>query len=205
MTQRDLRELVAGIAVRQEHLFERAERLFETVGRQGEDTDRRLKENALRMKETEIFIQELGKQIGKLGEKFGGFTEGMALPSMQKVLEARFGMNVITPRVRVRKGGRTMELDVLAYSNLPESDAVYIVEIKSHLREDGLQQMLRILREFRGFFPEHAEKKIYGILAAVDLSPKMRDKVLREGIYLACIHDEEFGLQVPQDFQPRAF
>jgi hypothetical protein len=78
-------------------------------------------------------------------------------------------------------------------------------EVKSHLREDGLEQMKKILREFRDFFPEHKNKKIYGILTAVDGPLDVQEKVLREGIYLARIHDEEFELDVPEDFKPRAY
>ena len=65
--------------------------------------------------------------------------------------------------------------------------------------------MKKILREFRDFFPEHEDKKVYGILAAVDAPEDVRERVLREGIYLARIHDEEFELAVPKDFNPRAF
>lgn len=156
------------------------------------------------VKETTRVVREVGRQLGALGEKFGSFTEGMALPSMRKLLEQRFRMNVIAPRVRVRRGDRSLELDVLAYSNA-EVNEVYIVEVKSHLREDGLDQMNKILREFRDFFPEHQDKKVFGILAAVDVPDNVRRKVLRQGIYLARIHDEEFELEVPQDFKPRAF
>lgn len=97
-----------------------------------------------------------------------------------------------------------MELDVLAYAN-SDVNAVYVVEVKSHLREDGLEQMRKILRDFREFFPAHRDKKIYGILAAVDAPEDIRQKVLQEGIYLARIHDEEFELEVPEDFKPRAY
>jgi hypothetical protein len=159
---------------------------------------------AVRQAETDRFIKELGKQIGGLGEKFGGFTEGMAYSSMQKLLRERFGMSVISPRVSSRKNSRTMEIDVLAYSN-SNLNEVYVVEVKSHLREDGLQQMLRILHEFHDFFPGHEGKKVYGILAAVDIPDDVRDRVLREGIYLARIHDDLFEIQVPEGFQPRAF
>lgn len=150
------------------------------------------------------FLREVGRQIGSLGDKFGSFSEGMAFPSMRKLLEKRFRMNVIAPRVRARRGGRSLELDVLAYSNA-EINEVYVVEVKSHLREDGLEQMKKILREFRDFFPEHEDKKVYGILAAVDAPEDVRERVLREGIYLARIHDEEFELAVPEGFKPRAF
>lgn len=161
------------------------------------------RQTALEGDRTWKVVQEVGRQIGALGEKFGSFTEGMALPSMQKLLFDRFHMTVVAPRLRIRKGGRSLELDVLAYSH--EIDEVYIVEVKSHLREDGLEQMLRILRDFRDFFPEHRNKKLFGIVAAVDVSPEMVDRVLKAGLYLARIHDEEFQLQVPADFAPRAF
>ncbi|HEY4562904.1 MAG TPA: DUF3782 domain-containing protein [Thermoanaerobaculia bacterium] len=153
---------------------------------------------------TDKQIDELRKELGGLGAKFGGFTEGMAYPSMKKILQERFGMSVIAPNVSARKNGRTMEVDVLAYSNADVNE-VYVVEVKSHLREDGIQQILRILREFHNFYPGHDGKKVYGILAAVHVSEDLEKRVLKEGIYLARIHDETFEITVPDSFQPRAF
>jgi hypothetical protein len=92
----------------------------------------------------------------------------MASPAMTKILMQRFGMSTVAAQVRSRKNGRSLELDVLAYSNSRQNEA-YVIEVKSHLREDGLDQLRRTLREFREFFPEHADKKVYGILAAVDI------------------------------------
>ena len=82
---------------------------------------------------------------------------------------------------------------------------VYVVEVKSTLREEGLEQMLRILREFHDFFSGHRGKKLYGILAAVNVPDNVRNKVLKAGIYLARIHDESFEISVPESFQPRAY
>lgn len=235
MTDLELKELVAGLAVRQtdsEQRMDRAERylaeasrIFAESAERHKEIDRAFSESAERHKEIDHAfaesaerhkeidrerqetwrqIKELGKQIGGLGQKFGGFTEGMAYPSMKKILEQRFHMDTISPRVSSRKNGRKMEVDVLAYSNSAVNE-VYVVEVKSHLRDDGVDQMLRILREFHHFFPGHSGKKVYGILAAVDFPDDVRDRVLREGIYLACIHDESFELAVPRDFRPRAF
>ena len=60
-------------------------------------------------KETDRQIRELGKQIGGLGKKFGSFTEGLALPSLEKQLRDRFGMEVISPSVRASKQGQHLE------------------------------------------------------------------------------------------------
>ncbi|MCA2624890.1 MAG: DUF3782 domain-containing protein, partial [Microcystis sp. M20BS1] len=72
------------------------------------------KENAQQQKETDKQLKELGKQIGGLGTKFGSFTEGLALPSMETILGQQFGMEVISPSVRVSKEGQHLEIDVLA-------------------------------------------------------------------------------------------
>ncbi len=171
--------------------------------RRMQETDRLMQETALRMQETDRFLKEVGRQLGGLGDKFGSFTEGLALPSMTKILTERFHMSVVSPSVRVESDGRAFEIDVLAYSG--KRDEVYVVEVKSHLRMDAIRQIKRILREFHDFIPGHRGKRLYGILAGVDAPKAVRERVLREGIYLAIIHDEEFELQVPADFQPRAF
>jgi hypothetical protein len=133
MTDLELKEFVASLAIRQA------------------ETDRQIRESQTR---TDRQIEELGKQLGGLGQKFGGFTEGMAFPSMQKILREQFGMDVVSVRNIARKNGRSLEIDAMAYAN-GEVNTVYVVEVKSHLREDGLQQMLRILREFHDFYPGH--------------------------------------------------
>ena len=198
MTDEELKELVASLAVAQRE-----------TDRQLKETDRQLKETDRQLKETDRHrlrkqLKELGKQIGGLGEKFGGFTEGMALPSMTKILTEDFGMEVVTPRVKVRKAGRSLELDVLAYAN-SECNAAYVVEIKSHLRPDGIEQLQNILEQFRTFFPEHADKALYGIMAVVDAPEDLRQEALSAGIFMAGINDEQFKLEVPKNFQPKAW
>lgn len=168
------------------------------------DTDVRMKDTDAKMKYTDAKIRELGKQIGGLGEKFGSFTEGLALPSMEKILQQRFGMEVISPSVRVSKGGQHLEIDVLAYAN-SAINRVYLVEVKSHPREESIAQIKSLLARFRDYFPEHKDKAVFGILAAVDLSADIRERALHEGLYVARIHDNVFELDTPDEFQPRAW
>jgi hypothetical protein len=165
------------------------------------ETDRQLKELG---KQTDRQLKELGKQIGGLGAKFGSFTEGLALPSMETILRQRFGMEVVSPSVRVSKEGQHIEIDVLAYTN-GNLNTAYIVEVKSHAREDSIIQLKSILQRFRTFFPEHKDKQLYGILAAVDMSPELRQKTLQEGFYVARIHDQVFELDTPENFQPQGY
>jgi hypothetical protein len=149
-------------------------------------------------------LKHLAEQLGGLGNKFGSYTEGLKVPSLKKILEDKFQAEVLMPRVKVRRGGKTMELDLLAYSNGAKNQA-HLVEIKSHLDEEGLAQIKKQLADFPKFFPEHREKELYGLLAAVDFTDAMAKKVIKEGIFLAHVHNEVFRLQVPAGFRPKSF
>ena len=199
-TRRELAQWMKELSESQKKTDRQLREVGRWIGGLGEES----RKTDQQLRKTDQQLREIGKQLGGLGDKFGSFTEGLALPSMTKILTRDFKMSGIAPRVRVRDNGHSMEVDVLAWSKDPAGDAV-VVEVKSHLREDGLEQMRKILREFRDFFPEHAHRKVYGILAAVDVPDDLRGKVLREGIYLARIHDGQFELQVPQGFQAQAF
>jgi len=193
MTDHELKELVASLVTAQKE-----------TDRQLKETDRQMKETDRQMKETDRQIKALGKQIGGLGEKFGSFTEGLALPSMTHLLSERFGMEVVSPSVRVSKQGEHMEIDVLAYANSDINEA-YLVEVKSHAREESIEQLRNLLERFRRFFPEHKNKTAYGILAAVDLPDALRERILKAGFYVARIHDQVFELDVPANFRPKPY
>jgi len=177
---------------------------FEDIKQLFRETDLIIKETAQRQKETDKQLKELGKQIGGLGNKFGSFTEGMAFPSMQRILMDKFKMEFVSPRVKVRKNGETIELVVFAYANA-EINKVYVVEVKSHVRSNDLEKMIDDLKRLPRFFPEHKNKTLYGILAAVDVTDEMKKQILDSGIYLALIRDDTFCLDVPENFKPKRF
>jgi hypothetical protein len=178
--------------------------LLKEVSQQQKENAQQIKETDRQQQKTDKQLKELGKQIGGLGAKFGSFTEGLALPSMETILRQRFGMKVVSPSVRASEDGQHLEIDVLAYTN-GELNTAYIVEVKSHAREESITQLKSILQRFRSFFPEHKDKKLYGILAAVHVSPELREKILQEGFYVARIHDQVFELDIPDNFQPQIY
>ncbi len=197
MTDEELKALVASIAIAQhetDHQIQELRASQQETDRQLQETDRQLRKQ----------MKELGKQIGGLGEKFGSFTEGMAFPAMSRILTRKFGMEAITTRLKVRKGGKTLELDVFGYANSTLNRAI-VVEVKSHLRAEAIPQMEQIMGQVRDFLPEHRDKQFYGMVAIVDGSDKLRREVMEAGFYLAEIHDEQFLLKTPADFVPKGW
>ena len=91
-----------------------------------------------------------------------------------------------------------------AYAN-GDINRAFLVEVKSHLRDEAIGQLKTKLNRFRDFFPGHGDKQLYGLLAAVDWPPALKAQAIGEGLYVARIHDDVFDLEVEPDFQPRAF
>lgn len=84
-------------------------------------------------------------------------------------------------------------------------NAVYVAEVKNQVREEGIEQLLRILEEFAEWFPEHKNKKLFGILAAVDILEALRPKVFEKGLYMTKIYNDLFELQSAEAFVHRRF
>jgi len=115
--------------------------MLRALAQQSAETDMRMRDTDERMKQTGRRLDQLGQQIAGLGDKFGYFTEGMALPSMERLLTERFGMENISPRHRVRRLGREQEYDVLAWAN-GDVNSVVLVEVKSRVRVEAIEQLL---------------------------------------------------------------
>src|SRR5262245_22233231 len=189
MTDQELRDLVASIATMQAEAARQEEKRAE----ERKEVEEELAEER---RKTERVIRQVNKQLGELGNKFGSFTEGMAWPSMRKLLLQDFEMNFAAPRQLARMNGRTLELDALAYDDGTRNE-VYVVEVKSHLTQEGIEQLLNSLAAFPTFYPHLRDRKLYGIIAAVDISDALRQAALKRGLYVARINDDTFKLSVP--------
>ena len=189
------------------------------------ETDRQLKESSLQLRrelnesslqlrreleeshaKTARQITELGQHIGGLHNKFGSYVEALAFPSIERVLSDKFGTDSFSSRCkRSNKQGGLMEVDAIAFSN-SEANQVFMIEIKSLLKQDGLEQTLNNLQRFKQFFPEHKDRELFGVLVYTDIKPSgLKQQILKHGIYLAHVSDNLFELQVSDTFQARAF
>jgi Protein of unknown function (DUF3782) len=179
MTDEELKDLVASLAVN------------------AQKTDQQLAETSRQ-------IQEMKRQVGDLHRKWGTFTEGMLMPSIEKILQEKFQIEVTSPGVKVTKQDQSIELDAFGYVNSTINTAV-VVEVKSQLKSESIIQMLAILERFSYFFPDHAGKKLYGIMACINAPQNLRNELRKKGIYLAMINYDILEIQEPANFIPKDY
>lgn len=160
------------------------------------------RETDRKFQETERMIKELGRQIGGLGDKFGYFAEGMALPSMERLLQKRFHMTNISARHRVRLGSREQEYEVLAWANGKVNQAV-VVEFKSRVKREAIAQLIEQVQRLPELVLVLSGKTRIGILAGIDWDAGVMEEAQAAGLYTATIHDDLFELTTPKGFEPQ--
>ena len=190
MTDQELRDLVAENSKAIKEMREELRESQARVDRQIELTNKQIKQT--------------NKQLGELGRKMGRYTEGLAEQSLYRIFRKNFNLEFAAPLVRRARNGSTIELDFFGYSNSKENK-VFVAEIKSSFGEEEFEDVMRMLENFPKFCPEHADKELYGIVAAVNIPENMRRKLWNNGIYLAVLGDEVFNLKIPPDFKPKQF
>ena len=205
MSDQELKDLVASLAIAQKETAEqmaasRAE-LDQRMAASRAELDKKM---AASKAEVDKQIKQTQKQLGELGNTWGTFTEGMAIASIKKILRDKFNIPVISRNVEKRVNGESIEMDAFGYETSTVNTAV-IVEIKSHLREDAIEQIERTMENFPRFCPDHADKKLYGIIACVHAPDNIKNLLRKKGIYLAILHDEVFELHDFKNFTPKDF
>jgi hypothetical protein len=154
----------------------------------------------LMFQETDKRINELGKQIGGLGNKFGTFNEGLVLPSLEKLFETHFNCKSIAQNYKFFSNGNSMEIDMLAISE----ESVYIIEIKSHLKLEVIEQVQNQVEKFRKNMKEYSERKIYSVIVATHYEKDFVKNITDKGIYFISITDDLVKLKIPRNFKPIA-
>ncbi len=92
--------------------------------------------------------------MGGIGEKFGSFTEGLAYPSLRKILFQHYGIDNTSANVLKKfPNGSEVELDAFGYTNGSINNAV-VVEVKSHLQSKHIYSFVQLLSNFKIYFPK---------------------------------------------------
>lgn len=153
---------------------------------------------------TEKKIKDVGKEIGNLGNSFGKYTEGLLGPSIRKILKEKLGMDTVSRSAESLKQKVRYEIDYLGTVNGNSNQAI-LVEVKSNLQDKHIEQLKKMIDNFRVAFPEHKDKKVFGAIATVNYDEELREKILENGFYFMNIKDEVAHLDIPKNFEPRGF
>ena len=169
-----------------------------------QETERLLKqksqETEQQFRETDRKIREVNKQIGDLGGKWGRFVENMVAPACETLfLKRGIPVHQVSQRVKKRLDGQTLEIDVL----VTNENHILVVEVKSSLGVNDVKELKSDLNRFRQFFPEYAQKQLYGAVAGIEIEEGADRYAYRQGLFVLAQAGETVSILNNADFEPK--
>ena len=121
------------------------------------------------------------------------------MPSLNKILLENFNCKEVLENYKYKNNGDILEIDMLGIAE----KASYIIEIKSHLRDEAIEQIKSEAVQFKKFSKYSEDRKVYCMLAATHYKEEERKQILNEGVYFISISEDIAKLKVPKNFKPK--
>jgi hypothetical protein len=82
---------------------------------------------------------------------------------------------------------------------------VLVVEVKSTLGVTDVKEFIEDLSQFRLFFPEYAQKDLYGAVAGIEIEKGAAKFAYRQGLFVLAQSGETVTILNNDNFQPKCW
>ena len=172
------------------------------------ETDRQIRE---RSKETDRQIRETDRQIQKVGSRFnerwGRFVESLVEGKLLELLRAwRIRVEQIFSNAKVsmkKKDGsvQSREFDIIAVNGTE----VTALEVKTVLTPKKVNHFIEILKDFKSYFPDYKDKKLYAAVAFLKSEDKAEDFAEKKGLFVIRATGDSAKIINKKSFKPKIF
>ncbi len=125
-------------------------------------------------------------------------------PACERVFSERgIPVQMVSQRVKKRRGGDTLEIDVLVVN--AGHVVVVVVEVKASLSVEAVREFLDDLRQFRAFFPEYGDWQVHGAVAGMRIEDGADRYAYRQGLFVLAQTGDTVKILDDAKFQPKAW
>ncbi len=170
MTDDELKELVAGLAITSKEL-QQAQK----------ETDEQMKRTDEQMKRTDEKLERIGIKLGNISQNQWDVAEEFFFQSLIK--DNRLGdirFDDVTKNMAKHRGKLQEEYDLV----MTNGDVVAVVEVKYKAHSNDLDKLDRKMRHFKQLFPLYQHFKQYGAIAAFHINDDAKEDALRRGYFV---------------------
>jgi hypothetical protein len=184
--------------------FQETDRQFKETDRQFQETDRRFKETDRKFQETDRKFRETDKKLGELGNRLGDFVEGLIKPSVARLFQER-GILVHKTFSDVSADNPELNLATQIDLLLINVEVCALIEVKSKLSIDDVNEHIERMNKFKPLFPEYKDKKAYGAVAAMVIPSDVAKYAYRQGFFVIAQKGEIAAILNDDKFKPTAW
>jgi hypothetical protein len=167
MTDQELKDLVASLAVKSDRL-----------DAQLAETSAQIK---IEMTETQRVMKELGRRMGAMASNQGDVAEEFfynTLFDKPEVGGIRFDR--VLKNVSGGKPGHQAEFDVVMHNG----SSMAIVEVKYKVHANDIEQVQRQIESYRDIFPEYKDYKLFGGIAGFSVPDDVARAAREQGLFV---------------------
>ena len=172
---------------------------FKETDKKWQETDRKWQETIARL---DKLSRDTDKRIGDLTGKWGQFVEGMVAPAVIRLFAER-GIVVtdIARQFERQRGDDGIEIDIFAKNG----EYVVLIEVKSTLGVDDVNEHLERMAKFARLFPEYHDLKAIGAVAGIIIPKNVARYAYQQGFFIIAQSGETVTLLNDQKFKPKVW
>jgi hypothetical protein len=186
-------------------LFRETDRLLKQQALEAEHrAEEREQEAKRRFKEMEQFLKEQTKKMGEMNNRLGEFVESIVKPGVARLFRERnIPIHKTYPDVEAENVelGLATQIDFLVINN----ECCALIEVKSKLSVDDVNDHIERMEKFKLLFPEYADKKAYAAVAAMIIPDDVAKYAYRKGFFVIAQNGESLIFLNDTKFQPKAW
>lgn len=145
-------------------------------------------------------VAEATRAVNALTTRWGRFVEELVEPAVVRLFQER-GIDVQEkhPRVSVTRKDIAMEIDILAV----DTTDVVLVECKSRLSKDDVDEFIEKLQKFKIAFPAYKNYQAYGAVAGIEINQGVDRYAYQKGLFVIRPSGETVEIVNDQKFQAK--
>ena len=187
--------------------------IYQLFRTSAEEFDRRLKESDRRIEQAKLesdrtiaelkrTVEQTNRAVNSLTTRWGRFVEELVQPAVLRLFQEK-GIDIkeIYPRARVKRQGIAMEIDILA---VDDTDVV-LVECKSRLSKDDVDEFLEKLTRFKIAFPHYKNYQAYGAVAGIEIDEGIDRYAYNKGLFVIKPSGDTVEIINDENFRPRTW
>ncbi len=187
-------------------LFQRsqaeADRCFAEADRRSVEADRRAAELDRQMVDLKRIAANTSREVAGLTTRWGQFVENLVEPAVVRLFRER-GIDVqeTARRMTSRRPGAEMEVDIFAV----DGDVAVVVEVKSRLSRQDVDDVLARMGRFRQAFPHYGGYRLYGAVAAIEIDQGADRYAYQNGLFVIRQNGDAVEIANDAAFAPTAW
>ena len=186
------------------------EDIYQLFQKSQEENDRLLAESkaeaerrealaAVSLAKLERTVERTSKAVDALTTRWGRFVEELVEPAVLRLFQEK-GIDVkeVYPRARTKRQGAAMEIDILAI----DDTELVLVECKSRLSKDDVDEFLEKLSRFKISFPHYKDYQAYGAVAGIEINEGIDRYAYQKGLFVIKPSGEVVAIANDDNFKP---